>query len=149
MKNIVRITERAEKGSLVLLDELGAGTDPTEGAALAISVHEELKLNGADVIATTHYTELKKFAVSTEGVENASMEFDVETLSPTYRLNIGIPGKSNAFEISRKLGLSEKLIDRAGELIKGGDMAFEEVIASLEDDRKKAEEERDEAIMLV
>ena len=76
------------------------------------------------------------------------MEFDVETLSPTYRLNIGIPGKSNAFEISRKLGLSEKLIDRAGELIKGGDMAFEEVIASLEDDRKKAEEERDEAIML-
>lgn len=148
MKNIVRITERAEKGSLVLLDELGAGTDPTEGAALAISVLEELKRNGTDVIATTHYTELKKFAVSTEGVENASMEFDVETLSPTYRLNIGIPGKSNAFEISRKLGLSEKLIDRAGELIKGGDMAFEEVIASLEDDRKKAEEERDEAIML-
>lgn len=148
MNNIVNIVDRAGPGCLVLLDELGAGTDPTEGAALAIAVLEKLRANGALIFATTHYTELKKYAISTEGVQNASMEFDVETLSPTYRLTIGIPGKSNAFEISRKLGLSESIIDKARELLEGRDIEFEDVIAALEDDRKRAEEERDQAIAL-
>lgn len=148
MNNIVNIVDRAGPGCLVLLDELGAGTDPTEGAALAIAVLEKLRANGALIFATTHYTELKKYAISTAGVQNASMEFDVETLSPTYRLTIGIPGKSNAFEISRKLGLSESIIDKARELLEGRDIEFEDVIAALEDDRKRAEEERDQAIAL-
>ena len=148
MNNIVNIVDRAGPGCLVLLDELGAGTDPTEGAALAIAVLEKLRANGALIFATTHYTELKKYAISTAGVQNASMEFDVETLSPTYRLTIGIPGKSNAFEISRKLGLSESIIDKARELLEGRDIEFEDVIAVLEDDRKRAEEERDQAIAL-
>ena len=145
MKNIVGITEKAGPGVLVLLDELGAGTDPTEGAALAIAILEKLLAQGACTVATTHYTELKKFALSTEGVENASMEFDVETLSPTYRLVIGTPGRSNAFEISRKLGLDEEIIGRAGTLIEQGDLAFEDVISAIEDDQKRAEEDRDEA----
>ena len=148
MNNIVNIVDRAGSGCLVLLDELGAGTDPTEGAALAIAVLEKLRANGALIFATTHYTELKKYAISTAGVQNASMEFDVETLSPTYRLTIGIPGKSNAFEISRKLGLSESIIDKARELLEGRDIEFEDVIAALEDDRKRAEKERDQAIAL-
>ena len=148
MTNIVDIVKKAGKGTLVLLDELGAGTDPTEGAALAIAVLETLKGSGAVSIATTHYTELKKYAISAEGVENASMEFDVETLSPTYRLVTGIPGKSNAFEISRKLGLPDKITDRAKELLEEGDIAFEDVISALEEDKRRAEEERDEAIML-
>lgn len=148
MKNIVHITGHAGSRSLVLLDELCAGTDPTEGAALAISILDELRKKGCSVIATTHYTELKKYAITTEGVENASMEFDVETLSPTYRLKTGVPGKSNAFEISEKLGLEPELITRARDLLEGGDIAFEEVIASLEEDKKRAEQERDEAIRL-
>ena len=148
MKNIVRIAEEADADSLVLLDELGAGTDPTEGAALAIAILENLYKRGAMTAATTHYNEIKKYALSTDGVENASMEFNVETLSPTYRLTIGIPGKSNAFEISKKLGLSETLIDRAGQLIERGDIEFEDVISAIEADKKKAEEERDEAIMI-
>lgn len=148
MRNIVSILKDAGEGSLILLDELGAGTDPTEGAALAISVLEYLKAAGAYTIATTHYNELKKYALSTEGVENGSMEFDVNTLSPTYRLLIGIPGKSNAFEISRKLGLSEELIARASELIERGDIEFEDVISAIEADKKKAEQERDEAVLL-
>lgn len=148
MTNIVTIVEEAGPGSLVLVDELGAGTDPTEGAALAISILEQLAAAGASIMATTHYTELKKYAISTAGVQNASMEFDVETLSPTYRLTIGIPGKSNAFEISHKLGLSREITDRAKTLLEAGDIAFEDVITSLEEDKRLAEEERDEAIMI-
>ena len=148
MVNIVEIVKDAGERSLTLLDELGAGTDPTEGAALAIAVLEKLKQSGTCSVATTHYTELKKYAISTDGVENASMEFDVETLSPTYRLVTGIPGKSNAFEISEKLGLSHEIIERARQLIEEGDIAFEDVISALEEDKRRAEEERDEAIML-
>lgn len=148
MKNIVEIMDQAKAGVLVLLDELGAGTDPTEGAALAISILDQLKTQGASVMATTHYNELKKYALSTPGVENGSMEFHVETLSPTYRMTIGIPGRSNAFEISRKLGLSEAIVARAGNLIEGKDMAFEEVISAIDDDKKRARSEREEAEVL-
>lgn len=148
MKNIVEIMDEADDSSMVLLDELGAGTDPTEGAALAISILEELFRRGARTAATTHYTELKKYAVGTEGVENASMEFSLETLSPTYRLAMGVPGRSNAFEISKKLGLPGSITDRARMLLDGDDIQFEEVISALEEDKRKAEEERDEAIML-
>ena len=148
MKNIVEIIDDAWADSLVLLDELGAGTDPTEGAALAISILDKLRRMGASVFATTHYTELKKYALSTEGVSNASMEFDVETLSPTYKLLIGIPGKSNAFEISKKLGLKPEIIEYAENLIEGGDMEFEDVISSIADDRRAAEEDRMEAARL-
>ena len=148
MKNIVKIVGKADRHSLVLVDELGAGTDPTEGAALAIAILETLYRQGAVTVATTHYNEIKKYALSTEGVENASMEFDVETLSPTYRLSIGIPGKSNAFEISKKLGLSDSLIERASKLIERGDIEFEDVIGAIEADKKKAEAERDEAIAI-
>ena len=148
MKNTVYLVEKAGRGTLVLLDELGAGTDPTEGAALAIAILERLAAQGAQTIATTHYNELKKYALSTEGVENASMEFNVQTLSPTYRLSIGVPGKSNAFEISKKLGLPGEIIDRANQLIEKGDIAFEEVISAIENDKRKAQEERDEAVRL-
>ena len=145
MYNIVDIVKGAGRGCLVLLDELGAGTDPTEGAALAISVLDHLRSNGAKAVATTHYTELKKYAISTERVQNASMEFNVETLSPTYRLTIGVPGKSNAFEISKKLGLSDSIIDHARDFLERGDIAFEDVLTTIEADKKKAEDERAEA----
>ncbi len=148
MKNIVKIVSEATSDTLVLLDELGAGTDPTEGAALAIAVLETLKECGTYIMATTHYTELKKYALQTKGVENASMQFDVETLRPTYKMMIGIPGKSNAFEISKKLGLREDIIEHARKLLDGGDIAFEEVLSAIENDKRRAEEERDEAIML-
>ena len=148
MKNIVDIVNNSGKEALVLVDELGAGTDPTEGAALAISILEHLRDKGVKTIATTHYTELKKYAVATKGVENASMEFDVETLSPTYRLSIGTPGKSNAFEISEKLGLKPVVIKHARGMLEKGDIEFEEVITTIEQDRKQAESERDEAILM-
>ncbi|MDR1135687.1 MAG: endonuclease MutS2 [Clostridiales Family XIII bacterium] len=148
MKNIVDITSRSNARTLALLDELGAGTDPTEGAALGIAIIERLKSLGAMTIATTHYTELKKFAIATDGVENASMEFDVDTLSPTFKLRIGTPGRSNAFEISGKLGLDEGIIRRAAGLLGTTDMQFESVIRSIESDRKAAEAELDEAAML-
>lgn len=148
MRNIVDIVREADADTLVLLDELGAGTDPTEGAALAISILDELYGRGCKTLATTHYTELKKYAIATPGVQNASMEFDVETLSPTYRLTVGAPGRSNAFEISAKLGLPDPLIHRAKGLLDRNDIAFEDVIASIERDRKSAEQDRDEAMLL-
>lgn len=148
MRNTVELVEKADIGTLVLLDELGAGTDPTEGAALAIAILERLAAQGAQTVATTHYNELKKYALSTPGVENASMEFNVETLSPTYRLSIGVPGKSNAFEISRKLGLPSEIIDRANNLLEKGDIEFEDVLSAIEADKKRAEDERDEAAAL-
>ncbi|MFV0518504.1 MAG: endonuclease MutS2 [Aminipila sp.] len=148
MNNIVNIVAAAERDTLVLVDELGAGTDPTEGAALAIAILEDLYKKNARTIATTHYTEIKKYAIDTKGVQNASMEFNVETLSPTYKLIIGIPGKSNAFEISQKLGLPSSIIDKARTLLDKGDIEFENVISSIEEDKKAAEAERDEAISI-
>ncbi|MDR2771231.1 MAG: endonuclease MutS2, partial [Clostridiales Family XIII bacterium] len=148
MRNIVEITKRGDGCTLALLDELGAGTDPAEGAALAIAVLERLKARGVMTIATTHYSELKKFAVATEGVENASMEFDVETLRPTFKLRTGAPGRSNAFEISKKLGLPAEITERAASLLSGDELRFESVIRSIEEDRKAAERELDEATAL-
>lgn len=148
MTNVVEITEQADDKTLVLVDELGGGTDPTEGAALAVSVLDYLKAQGTMTVATTHYNELKKYAISTNGVMNASMQFDIETLSPTYKLIIGAPGRSNAFEISEKLGLSEYIINKARRLIESGDIEFEDVISAIERDRRAAEAERDEAMML-
>ncbi|MBR0235718.1 MAG: endonuclease MutS2 [Clostridia bacterium] len=149
MVNIVDITERANDRSLVLFDELGAGTDPVEGAALAVSVLEEVRSRGALVASTTHYAELKSYAIEEEGVMNASCEFDVETLRPTYRLVIGAPGKSNAFAISRKLGLSEQIIQRANTYVSGENRRFENVIEQLERERVEMEKKREEAERLL
>jgi len=145
MKNIVQIVEQCDDQSLVLFDELGAGTDPAEGAALAIALIQYCRKCGAKVAATTHYAELKLFAMRTKGVINASCEFNVETLQPTYRLLIGIPGKSNAFAISRKLGLPEHIIQEAANTVNENDANFEDVLNQLEQQRQAMEEARKEA----
>lgn len=142
MKNIVGILDRADENSLVLLDELGAGTDPIEGAALAMSILEELNDRHCMCVSTTHYSEIKAFAMTHEGMENASMEFDIDRLCPTYRLYIGIPGKSNAFEISSRLGLPSSIIDKAKSFLKGEDVRFEDIISSAQSQHRIAEEER-------
>ncbi len=142
MKNIVGILDKADENSLVLLDELGAGTDPIEGAALAMSILEELNERHCICVSTTHYSEIKAFAMTHEGMENASMEFDIDRLCPTYRLYIGIPGKSNAFEISSRLGLPNSIIDKAKGFLKGEDVRFEDIISSAQSQHRIAEEER-------
>ncbi len=146
MTNIVSIIQQAYKDSLVLLDELCGGTDPIEGAALAISILTDLHDRGIKTMATTHYSELKMFALSTDDIENASCEFDVETLSPTYRLMIGIPGKSNAFAISRKLGLDEHIIENASGQIDESVKDFETILADLEKSKQTIEQEQEELL---
>ena len=145
MTNIVGILEAADRDTLILFDELGAGTDPIEGAALAAAIIESARGLGAQVCATTHYAELKVYAMTTQGVENASCEFNVETLAPTYRLILGIPGKSNAFAIARRLGLPEYIIDKAAARLDAENVRFEDVLTRLDQQRQEMEKERAEA----
>ncbi len=144
MSNIVQMLELADSDSLILFDELGAGTDPTEGAALATAIIHHCRQLGATIVATTHYPQLKLFAMSTEGVENASCEFHVETLAPTYRLLQGVPGKSNAFAISKRLGLSDTIIQSATEQVESEALRFEDVLSQLEEKRQELEQAKTE-----
>ncbi|MBQ6281090.1 MAG: endonuclease MutS2 [Oscillospiraceae bacterium] len=145
MRNIVQVVNQCDERSLVLFDELGAGTDPAEGAALAIALIEHCRQQGSRVAATTHYAELKVYAMRSKGVTNAACEFDVETLKPTYKLLIGVPGKSNAFAISRRLGLPEEIIESARSTVSENDTNFEDVLDQLEQQRQQMEAAREEA----
>ena len=145
MTNIIQILKLANAGSLCLIDELGAGTDPVEGAALAIAILERLRSQHAKIASTTHYAELKEFALRTEGVENGCCEFDVATLQPTYRLLIGVPGKSNAFAISRRLGMDNGVVERAKELVSSDNRQFEDVVGKLEKQRQSLEKQVENA----
>ncbi len=145
MTNLIRIVEQADAHSFILLDELGAGTDPIEGAALATALLESLREKGARIAATTHYAELKTYALRTAGVENGSCEFDVESLRPTYRLLIGVPGRSNAFAISERLGMASAVVQRARNLVSGDDRRLEDVVVMLEEKRQSLEAELAEA----
>lgn len=145
MTNIIEILKKANSSSLALIDELGAGTDPVEGAALAIAILEKLRTRGAKIASTTHYAELKEFALKTNGIENGSCEFDIKTLRPTYRLLIGVPGKSNAFAISRRLGMDENVVIRAQELVSSDSRQFEDVVTKLESRRQSLEKQLENA----
>lgn len=144
MSSVVKILEAADEHSLILLDELGSGTDPVEGAALAVSIIEDMIKKGAKLLVTTHYQELKLFAIETNGIENASCEFDTATMQPTYRLIIGSPGKSNAFSISRRLGVPDEIINRAKALVSSENQRFEEVVSALERTRTDLEKQKSE-----
>lgn len=145
MTNIIGILKKANSATLALIDELGAGTDPVEGAALAIAILEKLRDRGAKIASTTHYAELKEFALRTDGIENGSCEFDIKTLRPTYKLLIGVPGKSNAFAISRRLGMDENVVIRAGELVNTDSRRFEDVVTKLESRRQSLEKQLENA----
>lgn len=149
MTNIIKIIENANDSSLVLIDELGSGTDPTEGAALAVSIIERLREKGAIIAATTHYAELKAYALDTPGVINGCCEFDVDTLSPTYRLLIGVPGRSNAFAISQRLGMEQCVVDNAKAIVGSNNRDFESILEKLEQTRQDLEEERRQAKIVV
>lgn len=148
MKNIKEIIDLASGDSLIILDELGAGTDPTEGAALAMAILNYLYEKGSKVLATTHYSELKTFAFAKKGIENASMEFDIKTLSPTYRLTIGIPGKSNAFEIATRLGLKQEVVDLGKSLMAEDSLKIEDLLTHIEEQKNKAEEEGEKLLAI-
>ena len=148
MTNIIKIIEQTDEHSLVLIDELGAGTDPVEGAALAVAILEQLRNQGAKIAATTHYAELKSYALQTMGVINGSCEFDVQSLRPTYRLLIGVPGRSNAFAISKRLGLGDDIIEHAQELVSSENTRFEDVVDRLEQSRRQMEKEHNEALKI-